>query len=114
VTLQAATVLMPARQLAGNFVERSSAVPAASYSTLIIVLYVLQMLMGAWIYIKYRTYVRVPVEELIVAMCLGLLPAYWYFLARASFRRLCRRAQMGDRVPGCHRLVRLHRWTCRE
>jgi hypothetical protein len=93
VTLQAATVLMPARQLAGNFVERSSAVPAASYTTLVVILYVLQLLMGAWIYIKYRTYVRVPMEELkhwwtvgsfefkehIVAMGLGLLPAYWYF-----------------------------------
>jgi hypothetical protein len=93
VTLQAATVLMPARQLAGNFVERSSPVPAAAYTTLVVILYVLQLLMGAWIYIKYRTYVRVPMEELkhwwtvgsfefkehIVAMGLGLLPAYWYF-----------------------------------
>ena len=49
--------------------------------------------MGAWIYVKYRTYVRIPMEELrhwwtlgsfefkehIVAMGLGLLPAYWYF-----------------------------------
>ena len=92
VTLQAVAVLMPARQAAGHFIERSP-VPAASYTTLIIVLYVLQALMGAWIYVKYRTYVRIPMEELrywwtlgsfefkehIVAMGLGLLPAYWYF-----------------------------------
>jgi len=92
VTLQAVTVMMPARQAAGNFIDRGP-VPAASYVTAIAVLYVLQVLMGAWIYIKYRTYVRIPMEELrhywtvgsfefkehITAMGLALLPAYWYF-----------------------------------
>jgi hypothetical protein len=92
VTLQAAAVLMPARQVAGGYIDRSP-VPAVSYTTLIVVLYVIQALMGALIYVKYRTYVRIPMEELrhwwtlgsfefkehIVAMGLGLLPAYWYF-----------------------------------
>jgi hypothetical protein len=92
ITLQAVAVLMPARRVAGGFIDRSP-VPAASYTALIVVLYVLQALMGAWIYIKYRTYVRIPMEQLrhfwtvgsfefkehIVAMGLGLLPAYWYF-----------------------------------
>jgi hypothetical protein len=92
VTLQAVAVLMPARQAAGNFIDRSP-VPAVSYTALIVVLYVLQALMGAWIYVKYRTYVRIPMEELrhwwtlgsfefkehVVAMGAGLLPAYWYF-----------------------------------
>jgi hypothetical protein len=92
VTLQAVAVLMPARQLAGNFIERSP-VPAASYAAIIAVVYVLQAIMGAWIYVKYRTYVRIPMEELrhwwtvgsfefkehVVAMGMGLLPAYWYF-----------------------------------
>jgi hypothetical protein len=92
VTLQAVAVLMPARQVAGGFIDRSP-VPAASYATLIAVVYVLQALMGAWIYIKYRTYVRIPMEELrhfwtvgsfelkehVVTMGLGLIPAYWYF-----------------------------------
>jgi heme A synthase len=92
VTLQAAAVLMPARQVAGGYSDRSP-VPAVSYTTLIVILYVIQSLMGAWIYVKYRTYVRIPMEELrhwwtlgsfefkehIVAMGLGLLPAYWYF-----------------------------------
>jgi len=54
---------------------------------------VLQALMGAWIYIKYRIYVRIPMEQLrhwwtlgsfeekehVVTMGLFLLPAYWYF-----------------------------------
>jgi len=107
VTLQAVSVLMPARQMAGGFIDRSP-VPAASYTTLIIVLYVLQALMGAWIYIKYRTYVRIPMEQLrhfwtvgsfefkehVVTMGLGLLPAYWYFWRQspstehAAMRRL--------------------------
>ena len=92
VTLQAVAVMMPARQVAGNFVDRSP-VPAVSYTTLIIVLYVVQALMGAWIYVKYRVYVRIPMEQLrhwwtlgsfewkehVVAMGLFLLPAYWYF-----------------------------------
>jgi hypothetical protein len=92
VTLQVVAVLMPARQVAGNFIDRSP-LPAASYTALIAVVYLIQALMGAWIYIKYRTYVRIPMEELrhfwtvgsfelkehVVTMGLGLLPAYWYF-----------------------------------
>ena len=92
VTLQAVAVLMPARQVAGNFIDRSP-VPAASYAAVIAVVYVLQALMGAWIYIKYRTYVRIPMEQFghwwtvgsfefkehVVTMGMGLLPAYWYF-----------------------------------
>src|SRR5262249_56641842 len=95
VTLQAVAVVMPARQVAGNFVDRGP-VPAVSFTTLIIVLYVLQALMGAWIYVKYRIYVRIPMEQLrhwwtlgsfeekehVVAMGLFLLPAYWNFCGR--------------------------------
>jgi heme A synthase len=92
VTLQAVAVFMPARQLAGNFIDRSP-MPAASYTTIIAIVYVIQALMGAWVYVKYRTYVRIPMEELrhfwtvgsfefkehVIAMGMGLLPAYWYF-----------------------------------
>ena len=55
-------------------------------------LWVLTFLMGAWIYIKYRVYVRVPIEragfwktqgffelkEHVATIGLVLLPAYWY------------------------------------
>jgi hypothetical protein len=96
VTLQAVTVVLSARQAAGGIAGRGPAVPAASYATLVVVLYVVQALVGAWIYIKYRTYVRIPMEELrhwwtvgsfefkehVVAMGLGLLPAYWQFWRR--------------------------------
>jgi len=93
VTLQAVAVLMPVRQVAGNFIDRVRAVPAASYVAVIVILYVPQFLLGAWVYIKYRTYVRIPMEqtshwwtvgtfefkEHIVSMGMALLPAYWYF-----------------------------------
>jgi hypothetical protein len=76
----------------GRF-HRSQSGASASYATLIAVVYLLQAIMGAWIYIKYRTYVRIPMEQLrhfwtvgsfefkehVVTMGLGLLPAYWYF-----------------------------------
>jgi hypothetical protein len=93
VTLQAASVLTSARQAAGNFIDRFSPVPAASYATVIVLLYVPQALLGSVMYLKYRLYVRIPMEELrhwwtfgafefkehIIAMGIGLLPAYWYF-----------------------------------
>src|SRR5437879_5097431 len=96
VTLQAVTVLMPARQPAGNFIDRVRAVPAASYAAVVVALYVPQVIMGMWIYIKYRVYVRIPMEqtghwsivaafdgkEHVVAIGLALLPAYWYFWRR--------------------------------
>jgi hypothetical protein len=67
-------------------------VPAASYAAVIVLLYVPQALLGSWMYLKYRLYVRIPMEELrhwwtlgafefkehIIAMGIGLLPAYWY------------------------------------
>jgi hypothetical protein len=93
VTLQTVGVLMPARQAVGALNQRMSQLPLASYATLIVLLYVPQALMGAWVYVKYRTYVRIPMEgyrhwwtvgsfefkEHVVTMGLALLPAYWYF-----------------------------------
>jgi type IV secretory pathway VirB2 component (pilin) len=93
VTLQAVAVLMPARQPAGNFIERVRPMPASTVAVAIIILYVPTFLLGAWVYIKYRTYVRIPMEQFghwwtvgsfevkehIVSMGMALLPAYWYF-----------------------------------
>jgi len=93
VTLQAVSVLTSARQAAGNFIDRFSPVPAASFAAVIVILYVPQALLGAWMYLKYRLYVRIPMEELrhwwtlgafefkehTIAMGIGLLPAYWCF-----------------------------------
>jgi hypothetical protein len=93
VTLQTVTVWMPVRQVAGTFVDRVRTVSPTSYATAIVILYVPTFLMGAWVYIKYRTYVRIPMEQLghwwtvgsfefkehIVSMGMAMLPAYWYF-----------------------------------
>jgi hypothetical protein len=95
VTLQTVAVLMPVRQAAGNFISRVRAAPAA-YVKPIVILYAPTFLLGAWIYIKYRTYVRIPMEQFghwwtvgtfefkehIVTMGIALLPAYWYFWRR--------------------------------
>ena len=91
VTYQAAALLVPARQSAGKFIERFR--PKASIATAITLLYAPNFLLGAWVYIKYRTYVRIPMEQLgywwtvgsfeikehVITMGLALLPAYWYF-----------------------------------
>src|SRR5438132_2414276 len=93
VTLQLAAVLMPAQKPAGNFVDRFRPVPIASVVPATVILYVSQFLLGAWIYIKYRLYVRIPMEQLghwwtvgtfefkehVMTMGVALLPAYWYF-----------------------------------
>src|SRR5262245_37854410 len=93
VTIQAVAVLTPVRQAAGHSITRFPAVPTTALSTAIVLLYVPQFLLGAWIYIKYRTYVRIPMEQLghwwtvgafdfkehILSIGLALLPAFWYF-----------------------------------
>ncbi len=92
VTLQAAAVLMPVRQAAGNFIDHLRPMPPASYVLAVVFLYVPTFLLGAWIYIKYRTYVRIPMEQVgqwrtvgsfefkehVVTMGMALLPAYWW------------------------------------
>jgi heme A synthase len=94
VTLQLVAVLAPApvTQPAGNFVQRIRTAPPRWYVAAIVILYVPTFLLGAWVYIKYRTYVRIPMEqtahwwtvgafefkEHIVSMGMALLPAYWY------------------------------------
>lgn len=99
LTHQAASVLMPVRAQAGaGFVTRFRAVKGTGYATAVCVLWVLTFLMGAWIYIKYRIYIRVPIEragfwktqgffelkEHLVTIGLGLLPAYWYLWKNAN------------------------------
>src|SRR5579883_56021 len=93
VTMQAVGVLMPARQAVGGLARRLNPMPLAPFATVVVLLYVPQALMGAWVYVKYRTYVRIPMEgfrhwwtvgsfefkEHVVTMGLAPLPAYWYF-----------------------------------
>src|SRR3977135_4425152 len=89
VTVQAIGVLMPAQQLAGNVVDRIRPVPSRAVAVTIVILYVPTFVLGMWVYVKYRTYVRIPMEQLghwwtvgsfevkehIVSMGMALLPA---------------------------------------
>jgi hypothetical protein len=98
LTHQAVAVMVPVRQAAGNFVDRFRAVPAVSYATAVVVLWIVTFLMGAWIYTKYRIYIRIPIEqagywktqgffdfkEHVASIGLALLPAYWFFWKNAQ------------------------------
>jgi hypothetical protein len=98
LTHQAASVLMPVRAgPSGNFVARFRAVHGASYATAVCVLWIVTFVFGAWIYTKYRVYVRIPIEqegfsktlgvfelkEHYATIGLGLLPIYWFFWKNA-------------------------------
>lgn len=99
LTHQALSVLMPVRQAANawGFVTRFRAVQGAGYTTAICVLWIVTFIFGAWIYTKYRIYVRIPIEqqefwktqgvfelkEHLVTIGLGLLPIYWYLWKNA-------------------------------
>jgi len=93
LTHQAAAVLMPVRQAAGgiDFVGRFRAVHGPAYATAVCVLWLATFVFGAWIYTKYRMYVRIPIEqegfwktqgffemkEHLATIGMGLLPFYW-------------------------------------
>jgi hypothetical protein len=93
LTHQAMSVLAPVRQIAGNsgIVTRFRAVQGAGYAAAVCVLWVVTFFFGAWIYTKYRMYVRIPIEqqgfwktqgvfelkEHLAVIGLGLLPIYW-------------------------------------
>ncbi len=98
LTHQAMAVALPARRAAGGIVSRFRRVPAAGYATAVCVLWVLTFLVGSFIYTKYRTYIRIPLEEghyyktggffdfkeNVSTLGLVLLPAYWYFWKNAE------------------------------
>lgn len=92
ITHQALSVVAPS---AGNrsFVARFRRVNAAAYAGPIVVLFLLTALGGGLLYPQYRIDVRTTLEDLqlrsangvfeikehLVAVGLGLLPAYWLF-----------------------------------
>ena len=75
----------------GQFHSAPSSGAGGVLRAAIVILYVPTFLLGTWIYIKYRTYVRIPMEQSghwwtlgsfefkqhVVTMGMGLLPAYW-------------------------------------
>jgi len=99
LTHQAMSVLAPVRAGAspGGIVRRFRAVQGSGYATAVCVLWLVTFIFGAWIYTKYRMYVRIPIEqqgywktqgifelkEHLAVIGLGLLPIYWYFWKNA-------------------------------
>lgn len=99
LTHQAMSVLAPVRQgaAAGGFVTRFRSVQGAGYATAVCVLWLVTFFFGAWIYTKYRMYVRIPIEaqgfwktqgvfelkEHLATIGVGMLPIYWYFWKNA-------------------------------
>jgi hypothetical protein len=98
LTHQAMAVALPVRQPAAGIVTRFRSVPAAGYATAVCVLYVINFLVGSYIYTKYRIYIRIPLEaahdyktgaffdfkEHVTTLGLLLLPAYWLFWKNAQ------------------------------
>jgi hypothetical protein len=72
-------------------------VHGAGYATAVCVLWIVTFFFGAWIYTKYRMYVRIPIEqagfwktqgvfelkEHLAVIGLGMLPIYWFFWKNA-------------------------------
>jgi hypothetical protein len=93
ITHQAMAVALPVRKPAAGIINRYRAVPAAGYATTVCVFYVLNFLVGSFIYTQYRVAIRIPLEldhyyktvaffdfkEHVATIGLVLLPAYWYF-----------------------------------
>ena len=96
---QAMSVLMAPRRAAGprGIVMRFSSVQGAGYATAVCVLWIVTFIFGAWIYTKYRIYIRIPLEqdgywktqgafemkEHLATIGLGMLPIYWFFWKNA-------------------------------
>lgn len=95
MTHQATSVLARAPGVVGSrgFVGRFGSVNGASYAAAVCVLWIVTYVFGAWIYTKYRIYIRMPLEqdgywktqgvfelkEHLGTIGLGLLPIYWFF-----------------------------------
>ena len=98
LTHQAVAVFGPVRSAtAPGFVTRFRSVQGAGYAAAVCVLWVITFIFGAYIYTKYRMYVRIPIEaqgfwktqgvfelkEHLASIGLGLLPIYWFFWKNA-------------------------------
>ncbi len=93
LTHQALSVWWPAAAGGRSVFHSFRAVRGAAYANTVVALYALTATLGAVIYPAYRISVRVFLEDLrlnaangvfelkehVVAVGLGLLPAYWYF-----------------------------------
>ena len=66
---------VPVRQAidGAGFVTRFRAVHSAGYAAAVCVLWILTFIFGAWLYTKYRIYIRIPIEQAGLLEDAGLL-----------------------------------------
>ena len=102
LTHQAATVLRAPAPAGNSIVARFGAVKGSVYASAVTGLWIVSFLFGAWIYVKYRTYIRIPIEqeefwktlgafelkEQLASIGLGLLPLYWLAWRRSADKGL--------------------------
>jgi hypothetical protein len=102
VTHQTLGVLVPVRKGPRNFFARFRAVDGTGYVNAIVILFVVTAVLGFIIYPNYRLFARVYMEELrmyarvgsfelkehLIALGLGLLPAYWWVWQPAQQERV--------------------------
>ena len=102
--------------------------PAAGYATAVCILWVLTFIMGAWIYTKFRIYIRIPIEqagywktqgffelkEHAVTIGMGVLPAYWYFWKNARNPEYDSARKWLTVVLAAFVLVQLPRRSCHQ
>lgn len=92
ITHQTLGLWLPARPGADSFIARMRSVSTPAYVTAVVVLFIATALLGGIIYPTYRLNVRIVLEqyelhkangffelkEHLVAVGMGMLPAYWY------------------------------------
>jgi len=102
LTHQAASVLRAPKAGGVGLAARFSAVKGDVYASAVVGLWVVTFIFGAWIYVKYRTYIRIPIEqeefwktlgsfefkEQLASIGLGLLPLYWLAWRRSHDKSL--------------------------
>jgi hypothetical protein len=114
ITLQAALVLAPAPQPAGaSETGLRPLLLSAPSATLIAILYLLQILLGAWVYVRYRTYVRIPMEGLRHWWTVGAFEVKEHVItmglaARSCFGSVCHHSQVVDGLLDVLGVV----WNC--
>jgi len=71
-THQAMSVLRRGARRGGSFLDRYAGVRAQGFTVAIVLLYVVNVCLGAVLYPSYRLNVRVPLEEMSMAWAIGL------------------------------------------
>jgi hypothetical protein len=121
ITHQTLAAWVPTRGRPGSFFSRFRAVPSSSFANAIVVLYATSALLGAIVYLPFRTDIRPHLEraghwhalgffdlkEHFVAIGLALLPAYWVCWQRQPTERTVPNAGRSDLDSCLHRLVEL-------